>query len=231
MGTFEQHDAVQGIAKSVLSELGPTLSPYDTEYSIMSRAKRLLAARGVTETWYYDCPALVLLGQRSCLSISGRNYVPSQEPVGEFNVVSVDLSPKLEGVWGDCARTFLVEHGAYTAAPETAEFKLGIEVQLALHQAMLSFATPTTTFEELFAFGNSKIRCLGFENLDFQRNLGHSIESRRDDRLYIESGARTTLGSVAFFTFEPHIRKIGSTWGFKHEDIYYFASGQRLHAI
>ena len=30
------------------------------------------------------------------------------------------------------------------------------------------------------------------------------------------------LGSVNFFTFEPHIRKAGGRWGFKHENIYYF---------
>lgn len=228
---FRKHAAVQAIAKAVLADLGPTLTAADSEYSIAARAVRMLAAHGVTETWYYECPAFVLLGSRSCLSVSGRNYVPSREPVGERNVISVDLSPLLENAWGDCARTFIVEHGAYAPAPTTHEFKQGLEAESRLHQALVSFATPTATFGELATFGNSELRRLGFENLDFQANLGHSIEAHRDDRTYIEPGVSTLLGSVAFFAFEPHIRKIGGTWGFKHEDIYYFDSEQRPQAL
>ena len=59
-------------------------------------------------------------------------------------------------------------------------------------------------------------------NLDFSGNLGHSIERRRDDRVYIERGNRIRLGDVAFFTFEPHIGCHGSKYGYKKENIYYF---------
>ena len=72
---------------------------------------------GVFATWYYDCPALVLLGSRSCVSISGRHYVPSDERVGEFNLVTVDLSPLLDGVPGDFARSLCVENGEVTDTP------------------------------------------------------------------------------------------------------------------
>ncbi len=53
-------------------------------------------------------------------------------------------------------------------------------------------------------------------------NLGHSIETTRDRRRYVEHGNETPLGAVTLFTFEPHIRRRGQQWGFKHEDIYYF---------
>lgn len=226
MDAFQQHITVQRIAKRVLAELGSTLSPADSECSIATRAASLLAAYGAPDTWYYDCPAFVLLGSRSCLSISGREYQPSQELLGTFNVVSVDLSPVLNGAWGDCARTFCIENGAFAPVPETPEFREGYEAEKSLHQAMASFVTPTTTFGELFAFGNAQIRDLGCENLDFLGNLGHSIASRRENRVYIESGRNIALGSVPFFTFEPHIRRKGGRWGFKHEDIYFFDHGR-----
>lgn len=231
MGTLQQHAEVQGIAKRVLTELAPTLIASESEQTIATRAATFLAAHGVVETWYYNCPALVLLGSRSCLSISGRVYQPSDELVGQFNVVTIDLSPLLNLAWGDCARTFVIENGVCTPTPMHAEFQEGFDAELQLHQAMRTFVSPRTTFEELFAFGNAEIRRLGFENLDFQGNLGHSIVSRREDRLYIEPGNRERLSAIPFFTFEPHIRKVGSRWGFKHEDIYYFNDTQRLQEL
>jgi hypothetical protein len=98
MLSIEEHRGIQGIAKTVLSELGGTIGPADTERTISDRAANLLAGHGITETWYYECPAFVLLGSRSCLSISGRDYRPSDERVGSTNMITVDLSPMREGI-------------------------------------------------------------------------------------------------------------------------------------
>src|SRR5690349_20681993 len=93
-----EHRAVQRIARQVLADLAPTICASDTEFAIAQRAVASLRSRGIMETWYHNCPALVLLGSRSCLSISGRDYVPAQEPVGrETNLVTVDLSPMRAG--------------------------------------------------------------------------------------------------------------------------------------
>ena len=66
------------------------------------------------------------------------------------------------------------------------------------------------------------IETAGFENLDFVGNVGHSICTQRDQRLYIETGNQRRLEEVACFTFEPHIRERGGWWGYKHENIYFF---------
>ncbi len=231
MDNLTAHSEIQVIAKAVLSDLGASLSSADTERTIAERAVSLLADRGITDTWYYNCPAFVLLGSRSCLSISGRSYIPSDEPTGSFNLITVDLSPLRHGVWGDCARSFPIENGRYSFAPQSPELAHGVEVEAQLHLAMQAFVTPSTTFEELFIFGNAEIERLGFENLDFLGNLGHSIVSRREDRCYIEPGNTMSLCSVPFFTFEPHIRQVNGAWGFKHENIYYFDSERRLCAL
>lgn len=231
MNKLDQHSAVQRIAKQVLDQLSSTLNADDSEFTIASRAVAMLAEFEVTETWYYKCPAFVLLGTRSCISISGRDYLPSHETAGQSNVVTVDLSPALNGVWGDCARTFIIEQGIFTSVPVEIEHQRGMKIESLLHDAMLSFVSPTTTFHELHEFGNAEILRHGFENLDFQGNLGHSIVSQREDRLYIEPANHRTLGSVPFFTFEPHVREAGGKWGFKHEEIYYFDSNGRIRVL
>ncbi len=217
---------MQSIAKSVLARLAASITPADSERSIASRATSLLASLGMEETWYHNCPALVLSGCRSCLSVSGREYQPSNEKVGMTNLVTVDLSPSSAGVWGDCARSFFVEGGQCVDVPKNPEFRRGADVQRELHESVRSFATPATTFQELFEFSNAQIRSLGFENLDFLGNVGHSIESSPGDRRYIQAGNGQQLGSVGLFTFEPHVRALGGSWGFKHENIYYFSGGQ-----
>jgi Xaa-Pro aminopeptidase len=91
-----------------------------------------------------------------------------------------------------------------------------------LHEELLRFARPKTTFEELYGYINGVIRDRGFVNLDFAGNLGHSIVKRKQDRVYIEKGNTMTLDEAEFFTFEPHIGIAGSKYGYKKENIYYF---------
>ena len=87
---------------------------------------------------------------------------------------------------------------------------------------MIEFVSPETLFSELYAFGNQLITDMGYENLDFLGNLGHSIEVDPANRRFIDKKCHEPLGSVRLFTFEPHIRKVGCQRGYKHENIYYF---------
>ena len=228
---IDKQRAVQSIAKDVLEALGPTIHALDTENSIAQRAVQMLGDSGVKETWYYNCLAFVLLGSRSRRSESGRTYQSAFELVGSNNLVTVDLSPLMGGLWGDCARSFCIEQGKHTCNPAGTDFIDGLAAEQTLHQAMRSFVKPATTFCDLYKYANQQIRSLGFENLDFANNLGHSIVLNRDDRIYIEVSNQKSLGSVNFFTFEPHITKIGSPWGFKHEQIYFFNSDGLLEVL
>lgn len=219
---------VQAAAKAVLGELGATITASDTEATIAGRAALMLAARGFPDTWYYNCPAFVLLGSRSCLSISGRQYIPADEPVGSSNLITVDLSPREEDIWGDCARSFVVEGGRCVAEPADSGFTEGLEAEQHLHRWLQQRARPEMQAGELFEAANTEIRRLGFENLDFAGNVGHSIVRDRADRVFLERGAQKRLGELGLFTFEPHIRRVtGGIWGFKHENIYYFDDSGR----
>jgi methionine aminopeptidase len=150
--------------------------------------------------------------------MSGRDYVPSaQARLAEGDIFTVDLSPSLDGRWGDCARTFHVgANGASTIIQE------GIDLERQLHGELADWATTETTFDALFRHMNARIVDCGYENLDFAGNLGHTIERSREERLYTEAGNMTRLGEVSLFTFEPHIRRPGTTIGVKHENIYFF---------
>ncbi|PQO37678.1 M24 family metallopeptidase [Bremerella cremea] len=228
---MNDHRHVQAIAKSVLEDLAATIQPADTERTIAKRCVDRLHDAGITQTWYYDCPAYVLLGSRSCLSISGRDYVPADEVVGETNVVTVDLSPLYQEAWGDCARSFYVEEGNASLMPTRAEFVRGDQLLRKLHVFACERVHTEMTFEELHSLLAEAVVTHQFESIDFLGNFGHSIEKCLTDRKYIEAGNASRLSDVPYFTIEPHIRELGGNWGYKWEEIYTFGTDGRIHAI
>ena len=221
---LQDYKQVQTIARTVLEEIKSFIGADKTEKDIARECAALLKKHGITKTWYYACPALVLLGSRSCLSISGKVDEPSDENVGSENLVTIDLSPLSNKIWGDCSRSFVVEGGKVKPEGEikNQEFVEGLKVERELHSLFINCARPGKTFEEVFLQMNQAIKARGYENLDFNGNVGHTIETEKDKRLYFESGNKETLKENALFTFEPHIRKIGKNYGFKLENIYYF---------
>jgi len=58
-----------------------------------------------------------------------------------------------------------------------------------------------------------------------------TIVRYRADRRYIEMKNHVPLGAVDFFTFEPHVRAAGQSWGFKHEDVFFFDADGRLEEL
>ena len=226
-----EHRKVQLAAKSVLDRLAPFITPDDTEQSIAAKAQTMIQEAGYPDTWYYDCMALVLLGSRSCVSVSGKDYSPADESVGSFNLITIDLSPTHKEYWGDCARSFVVENGKVTDAPQSLEFKNGLSFLRQMHAQMLAVVKPTTTFGQLFDWTNMRIRQGGFVNLDYRNNVGHSIATTREERQYIQANNSVRLGDVPFFSYKPFVRLKGGKWGFKHEGIFYFNQAGLLEEL
>lgn len=206
-----------------------------SEKQIMNQAVTLMTQKGSNSWWYHGLGALVLLGERSTLSVSGTKYEASTENrVAENDVITIDLAPTLDGFWGDYARTIFVEDGKVAAEDQlTMEpFRSGLQAELYLHQKLVEVAKPDMTLEALYYALNEEITKIGFTNLDFHGNLGHSVEIDEADRIYIERGSTATFREIGKpFTFEPHICERGGKWGFKREDIYFFDESGSLQQL
>jgi len=194
-----------------------------------------MTQKGSNSWWYHGLGALVLLGERSTLSVSGTKYEASTENrVAENDVITIDLAPTLDGYWGDYARTIFVEGGNVTAQdhPTMEPFRRGLQAELYLHQKLVENTNLDMTLEALYYILNEEIVKIGFTNLDFHGNLGHSIEIDEGDRIYIERGSTASFREIGKpFTFEPHICEQGGIWGFKREDIYYFDKNGNLQRL
>ena len=183
---------------------------------------------GADSFWYWDIGAFVFAGDETTVSVSGKKYVTSDRTIAENDIVTIDLSPQCENIWGDYARTIILENGVVVDKREISneEWRKGLQMEDRLHHELTEFVNTETTFEELYYHINEIILKAGFVNLDFMGNLGHSIVKNKNDRVYTEKGNKTCLGAVSFFTFEPHISVPNSKYGYKRENIYYFENGE-----
>ena len=222
------YQQVQKIAKDTIEYAKQHIHAGMNLLEVRKMCEDKMLELGADSFWYWDVGAFVFAGDETTISVSGTQYVTSDRLIAQNDIITIDLSPQNKNTWGDFARTLIVQDGRVAGQEQIAnvEWRAGLEMEEFLHEELFRFATPQTTFEELYYHMNHVIEEKGFLNLDFMGNLGHSIVRRKSDRIYIEKGNRTQLGEVAYFTFEPHISVAGSKYGYKKENIYYFADGK-----
>lgn len=220
------YSEVQGLAKVTIDYIKSEIRPGMNLLEVREMCEQKMLSLGADSFWYYDIGAFVFSGDETTLSVSGREYKTSDKIICDNDIITIDLSPQNSNIWGDYARTIVIENGIAVKNVKdisNSEWKNGLLMEDKLHKELLSFATPQTTFEQLYYHMNRFIVSEGYVNLDFLGNLGHSIVKKKEDRIYIEKGNINKLGSVEMFTFEPHISAVGSKYGYKKENIYYFS--------
>ena len=224
-----EYREIQRAAKDTISYIKTVIRPGMHLIDIRRLCEEKLLSLGADSFWYWDVGAFVFSGEETTVSVSGREYVTSDRLIGRNDIITIDLSPQSNNIWGDYARTIILENGEVVDdinKIQNKEWRNGLLMEERLHQELISFAAPQTTFEELYLHINGFITENGFRNLDFMGNLGHSIAKKKDDRVYIEKGNHLLLSSVEYFTFEPHISIPQSQYGYKKENIYYFSGGK-----
>lgn len=221
----QSYTKIQLAAKKTIEYIKSIIKPGMNLLEIRRLCEDKLLELGADSFWYWDVGAFVFAGDETTVSVSGKQYVTSDRVIDNNDILTIDLSPQIGNIWGDYARTIILENGKVVDDIEliqNQEWKSGLQIEEKLHAELLTFVTKETTFEELYYYMNEFILKNGFVNLDFMGNLGHSIVKVKSDRVYIEKGNKSKLGEVKYFTFEPHIAFPDSKYGYKKENTYYF---------
>ena len=223
-----EYKEVQQIAKKTIEYAKKIIKPGMNLLDIRELCEQKMLELGADSFWYWDIGAFVFAGDETTVSVSRKQYVTSNRIIAEDDIVTIDLSPQNGNIWGDFARTIILENGAVTDKYKitNAEWKKGLLMEDKLHNELIEFVKMETTFEELYYHINQLILKEGFINLDFMGNLGHSIVKDKNERVYTEKGNTQMISDVKYFTFEPHISIPNSKYGFKKENIYYFENGK-----
>lgn len=225
-----KYKQVQQIAKDTIKFIKQSIHPGMNLIEVREMCEQKMIELGADSFWYWDIGAFVFAGDETTVSVSGKQYTTSDRIIGETDIITVDLSPQINNIWGDYARTIILEDGIVVESTDVknVEWRNGLMMEDRLHKELLDFVKPQTTFEELYFHINEIIKDHGFINLDFMGNLGHSIAENKYDRVYIEKGNKRKLSDVDYFTFEPHISVPDSKYGYKKENIYYFENGKLI---
>lgn len=221
----ELYFKVQSIAKGTIDYAKEIIKPGLNLVELRKMCENKIFELGADSFWYYNVGAFIFAGNETTKSVSGKDYITSNYIIKNNDIITIDLSPQIKNIWGDYARTIIIENGKVVDEInqiQNAEWKNGLLIEKELHSELLNFATSNTTFEELYYHMNDFIKKCGYINLDFNGNLGHSIVKNKNRRIYIEKGNKKKLSEVKYFTFEPHISTPNSHFGYKKENIYYF---------
>ena len=221
----QSYSQIQQTAKQTIAYIKKIIKPGMKLFDIRKLCEEKLMELCADSFWYWDVGAFVFAGDETTVSVSGKQYATSDKIIENNDIITIDLSPQVGNIWGDYARTIIVENGEVVDDIEliqNQEWKSGLQMEDKLHAELFRFVTKGTTFEELYYHMNEFIVENGFVNLDFMGNLGHSIAKVKSDRIYIEKGNKAKLVAMNYFTFEPHIAFPDSKYGYKKENIYYF---------
>lgn len=220
-----EYKEVQKIAKDTMNYIQKMIKPGMNLIEVRRLCEDKMFELGADSFWYWDVGAFIFSGDETIISVSGKRYQTADKIVQKNDIITIDLSPQNNNIWGDFARTIIIENEKVVEnidEIQNLEWKNGLKMEEILHTKLLEFVTVNTTFEELYFYMNNFIKKQGFINLDFLGNLGHSIVTKSDDRIYIEKGNHKKLSEVKYFTFETHISIPDSHYGYKKENIYYF---------
>lgn len=229
--TFGLYSAMQDLNRAAMKYIAGMMKVGMHLRDIKTLCENYLLENGADSFWYWDIGAFVFSGDETVISISGKDYMVADRTIQENDIITIDLSPQKNNIWGDYARTLVFENGVLcneTDRIKNVEWRRGLQMEEYLHKALIDAVTPDMTFEELYYYMNDVIVKKGFINLDFLGNLGHSIVKNKNDRIYTEKENHKRLSDVEMFTFEPHISIPESKYGYKREDIYYFDNGKLI---
>lgn len=225
--TPDLYSEMQNLNRAAMKYIAGTIKVGMNLPDIKKLCENYLLENGADSFWYWNVGALVFAGDETAVSVSGKDYRAAGRVIQKNDIITIDLSPQKDNIWGDYARTLVVEEGVVCDEIDGIkedEWRNGLQMEVYLHKTLMDIATPEMTFEELYDYMNELIMKKGFLNLDFLGNLGHSIVKNKNDRVYIEKGNCKKLSDVEMFTFEPHISIPNSKYGYKREDIYYFVN-------
>lgn len=122
-----EYKEVQQIAKKTIEYARSIIKPGMNLLDIRKLCEEKMLELGADSFWYWDIGAFVFAGDETTISVSGKQYVTSSRIIGENDIVTIDLSPQCGNIWGDYARTIILENGVVTDKNNVsnAEWKKG----------------------------------------------------------------------------------------------------------
>ena len=136
------HKAVQAMGKVTMEYIKTVLKPGMGLKEVRRLCEKKMLELGADSFWYWNVGAFVFSGKETTLSVSGREYETSDRVLQEEDIITIDLSPQREEIWGDYARTIILEKGKVVENLDcirNEEWKAGLQMEQKLHRELYDF--------------------------------------------------------------------------------------------
>lgn len=164
--------------RATIKHIACTIKARLNLWDIKTLFEGYLLRNGADSFWYWDVGAFVFAGDETAISVSGKDYKVANRTIQENDIIMIDLSPQKDSIWGNYARTFVIENGIVCDEIDEIkkdEWRNGLQMETYLHKTLVDVTTSYMAFEELYYYMNDLIVKKGFLTLDFLGNLGYSI--------------------------------------------------------
>lgn len=105
----QSYSQIQQTAKQTIAYIKKIIKPGMKLFDIRKLCEKKLMELGADSFWYWDVGAFVFAGDETTVSVSGKQYVTSDKIIENNDIITIDLSPQVGNIWGDYARTIIVE--------------------------------------------------------------------------------------------------------------------------
>ena len=95
------YSQVQGIAKETIDYIKTVIKPGMTLTDIRRICEEKMISLGADSFWYWDVGAFCFSGDETTISVSGKGYKTSDKMIGRNDIITIDLSPQRDNIWGD----------------------------------------------------------------------------------------------------------------------------------
>lgn len=184
--TLDLYSVMQDLNRTTIKYVSDTIKVGMSLPDIKFLCEDYLLKNGADSFWYWNVGAFIFAGDDTAISVSGKEYKVADRIIQKNDIITIDLSPQKNNIWGDYARTLVFEDGVLCNEMDKIkkdEWREGVQMEEYLHKILIDVATKDMTFEELYYYMNELIVNKGFLNLDFLGNLGHSIVKNKNDRI------------------------------------------------
>lgn len=103
-----KYSDVQNIAKETIIYIKSAIKPGMNLLDIRELCEKRMLSLGADSFWYWDIGVFVFSGDETAISKSGREYVTSDKIIAANDIITIDLSPQKNKIWGDYARTVVI---------------------------------------------------------------------------------------------------------------------------
>ncbi len=98
--TLGLYSTMQNLNKATIKHIAGIIKVGMNLQDIKALCENYLLEHGADSFWYWDVGAFVFAGDETAISISGRDYKATDRTIQENDIITIDLSPQKDNIWG-----------------------------------------------------------------------------------------------------------------------------------